>query len=138
MMTNSGKTADTGLDMVGGNPGAVPDPDLERDGVAVVRDVGTGQAYFVPAALRHIPASTAVHVRDAQLAVRQQRKALDDLDAAVAAMRRNGLSWNSVGWVVGTSAQAARQRWMIPEEEAAASTPRQKPVKASAKRGKSS
>lgn len=41
-----------------------------------------------------------------------------EIDDLVQHMRHHGLSWGVVGWCVGTSSEAARQRWSEPVRRA--------------------
>ncbi len=60
------------------------------------------------------------HRRDPQLyrnleaAVRARGEAEHAIVAAVAAMRSDGDSWATIGWILGTSGQAAQQRYGKP------------------------
>lgn len=57
------------------------------------------------------PAETFTGLRDAVLA---RARAESTLAAAVAQARHDGYSWRSIGSVIGTSGEAARQRYGAP------------------------
>ena len=60
------------------------------------------------------------HRRDPQLyrnleaAVRARAESEQAIVTAVAAMRADGDSWATIGWILGTSGQAAQQRYGKP------------------------
>jgi hypothetical protein len=66
---------------------------------------------IMPKAVERATAEQQTLIADLQGPVRVIMLAVQDLDAAVFAAREGGLSWQTIGWCVGTSAQAARQRW---------------------------
>jgi hypothetical protein len=49
--------------------------------------------------------------RNLEAAVRARSEAEQAIVAAVAAMRADGDSWATIGWILGTSGQAAQQRY---------------------------
>jgi hypothetical protein len=75
---------------------------------------GPHGAVFVPippvgiARLHRDAVARLGHLQDA---VMQRRQLLDEIDDHVAELRALNVSWNIIGWSVGTSAEAARQRW---------------------------
>jgi hypothetical protein len=73
-----------------------------------------GRAIFEPMEPRAVRRATPQQlscIADLQEPVRVIAAAVQDLDRAVIAARMSGLSWQTIGWCVGTSSEAARQRW---------------------------
>lgn len=62
-----------------------------------------------------------------QRLVVERQQLLIDIDDMVEVLRGLGVSWNLIGWSVGTSGEAARQRWGTPKLEEPA--PPAKPAK---------
>lgn len=76
-----------------------------------IRRLPSGRAVLVPLALRRLKGEQYEVVSDIQhaaVAVHEAQASLSDL---VGEARDLGVSWNAIGWSVGTSAQAARKRW---------------------------
>jgi hypothetical protein len=80
--------------------------------VQMVTDEDGGRhAAFVPVALGRLGAEGLGMMADLQKVVLQIRESQDRLGALVVEARDLGMSWGSIGWCVGTSEPAARQRW---------------------------
>lgn len=84
----------------------------DDDGVAVAL-TANGGAVFVPQSLRRASPAQREVVRQLQLTVLRRQRLMDEVDALVAELRSSGVSWNSIGWSVGTTGEAARQRWGV-------------------------
>lgn len=86
------------------------DDEMVRDGVAIT--VGPdGRAFFLPAALRRATPRQRRVMQGIQDRVAANVAILAQLDELVADARAAGLSWHSIGWLTGMSAQGARKRW---------------------------
>jgi acetylornithine/succinyldiaminopimelate/putrescine aminotransferase len=66
---------------------------------------------ITPAAMRKLSAPAAIKLNDLQNVVRRRLELLDEMDELVGQLRAVGVSWNLIGWSVGTTSEAARQRW---------------------------
>lgn len=78
----------------------------------VVTDpAGDRHALLVPVGVRRLKGEAAHCASDLQRAALAVREAQENLADQVAEARELGLSWNVVGWCVGTTSEAARQRW---------------------------
>jgi len=85
--------------------------DLAADDVVEIRRTDSGAALIVPRSIGRLGDEAAEAVAAAQHAVATIQRAQRDLDRAVADARAAGASWAAVGWSVGTTGEAARQRW---------------------------
>jgi hypothetical protein len=84
-----------------------------RDGPVNVTMASDGRAVLLPSSFE--PAYGDVDLlADVQASVRAIRRQRDQLDAAVMHARVAGLSWATIGFSVGTTGEAARQRWGKP------------------------
>ncbi len=75
---------------------------------------GGGVSLFLPmppAAAYKLSGPVAVRLSDLQEAVMKRRALLAEVDRLVEELREEGVSWNLIGWSVGTTSEAARQRW---------------------------
>jgi hypothetical protein len=91
--------------------------------------MGERSAAFVPDSLRGLSGRAVDAAACLQRTVLDLRDLQDRVNDHVHALRAEGASWAVVGWCVGTSAEAARQRWGKP-----APAPRRRVAKAA--RGK--
>ncbi len=73
-----------------------------------------GAAVMVPTAMRSLSGPALEVVEDLQETVRRIAEDQDRLAALVAAGRSVGLSWDSLGWCIGTTGQACNQRFGPP------------------------
>jgi len=78
--------------------------------VAVLRTSG-GSALMVPASMRRLSGEQADLVAELQRAAVAVHAAQLEVDRLVEECRDASCSWGVVGWSVGTTAEAARQRW---------------------------
>ncbi len=69
------------------------------------------QAVILPRSLSKLDGEQLQIAADLQHVVGQLMELQEALDEAVEDARTVGLSWVAVGWCVGTTAQAAQQRW---------------------------
>lgn len=92
-------------DLVPGND----DQDV-ADGVTVTLD-SAGIAALRPVAFDRMTPEARALASDMLRNTGQQRQLSAELEEMVAHARRHGMSWNSIGWCVGTSAQAAQKRF---------------------------
>lgn len=87
-------------------------PDDPGDDIVIVN--GRSGAAFVPRALAsRLDEDPAVHdavavVQGAALTIAEAR---ETIDRTVPVLRDLGLSWASIGWVLGMTAQSAQGRW---------------------------
>jgi hypothetical protein len=93
-------------------------PGAEHEGGPVaVRRTHDGRAFFQPAdalnprALERLDGDQQHVLAAIQTNAMQIRMATEDLDQHVALAREMGVSWHLIGWSVGTTGEAARQRW---------------------------
>lgn len=102
----------------------VADPSLDEDldtgfmdtegGVVSVYDPESGRAYFAPlepAGLKKLSPQAAQVLSELQSIVIHRRDLAMELEERVQVLRDLGVSWQLIGWSVGTSGEAARQRW---------------------------
>lgn len=82
--------------------------------VALGYDDESGQAFLWPAALRMVEGEQKVAALELQSIARQIHQLQRVLDEAVNDARASRLSWQSIGWCLGTSGEAARQRFGPP------------------------
>ncbi len=73
-----------------------------------------GAAVMVPTAMRSLSGPALEVVQDLQGTVRRIAEDQDRLAALVTAGRSVGLSWDSLGWCIGTTGQACHQRFGPP------------------------
>jgi hypothetical protein len=87
------------------------DDDAETsDGVQIMR-TAAGRGVVLPRSLRGLKGQAAEVVSELQRTAVAIGQAQDDLGHLVAEARAHGVSWAGIGWSVGTSGEAARQRW---------------------------
>ncbi len=86
------------------------DLDLVADGV-VVALAPAGGAYLMPKSVARLTGDAADVVAELQDAALARREINDRVEQLVCAARDLGASWDAIGWSVGTTGQAARQRW---------------------------
>ena len=99
-------------DWSGATIGAAWDGEVE----VVVREIdGEREAIFVPRGIQRFGEEGFERMRNLQHLVMRLRELADELDAEVERARVTGLSWDSIGFCVGTTGEAARQRWTEPE-----------------------
>ncbi len=91
-----------------GGPGT--DPDAQVFGVEF-RVTADGGAYVIPRSIARLsgPAEELVHHLQHLAITRQELE--DAIAEAVLDGRHLGVSWSAIGWSVGTTGEAARQRW---------------------------
>jgi hypothetical protein len=87
-------------------------------GTATPEDVlvmmGERSAAFVPDSLKGLSGRAVDAAACLQRTVLEVRDLQERVNDHVHALRSEGASWAVVGWCVGTSAEAARQRWGKP------------------------
>lgn len=81
--------------------------------VAIVR--GRTAAAFIPASIANLGEEQAEIVGQIQHVALAIADHQDQLERLVIEARELGVSWSAIGWSVGTTPQAARQRWMSSE-----------------------
>jgi glyoxylate carboligase len=72
---------------------------------------GMRHAAFLPAGIGRLGPEGLGMVSDIQHVVEKIREGQEQLEQLVLEARDLGMSWGSIGWSVGTSEAAARQRW---------------------------
>lgn len=91
-----------------GGPGT--DPDALGLGVTIARTVD-GHAYFRPRYIMSLSEEAAAVVAALQRAAIHRSEIDASIDGLVEDLRDLGASWAAIGWSVGTTGEAARQRW---------------------------
>jgi hypothetical protein len=86
------------------------DPDVLGLGVTVVRSANGG-AYFLPRSITRLTGEAEVTVHALQEAATHRAQIDEDIEQLVSEARELGVSWAAIGWSVGTTGEAARQRW---------------------------
>ncbi len=97
------------------------DDEATEEGVEIVRlteGVRGPQAVMIPTSMRRkLDDEGMLLVGDIQHAVRQITKLQNFLDTAVDDARAQGMSWATIGWTVGLTAEGARKKWSEPDED---------------------
>lgn len=70
-----------------------------------------GKVVVVPVAIRRLGGPALDAYGDLERAALDLARARAVVEAAVIGCREEGISWDSIGWAVGTTGEAARQRW---------------------------
>jgi hypothetical protein len=86
------------------------DPSETAAGVEI-RRTKLGRGVIVPRSLRDMSGEAAEAVADLQGVVGEIENLQNQLDLFVNEARGHGVSWDGIGWCVGTTGEAARQRW---------------------------
>lgn len=87
------------------------------EGPVAVKKTHSGRAFFqpvevaVPRALDRLSDQGREVITDLQRVAMAARQAQEHVGEHVALARRVGASWDLIGWSVGTTGEAARQRW---------------------------
>lgn len=90
----------------------VPGGDGQHLGEAVtIRLAQNGVAVIRPASFDRLSPDALAAAEELQVIVGMRRQLAQQLDQAVLDARSDGLSWGQIGFCVGTSGEAARQRW---------------------------
>jgi hypothetical protein len=84
--------------------------DLDDEPVEVTRDA-SGRAALVPRSLQGLDADARAVVSDVMRTAAAVHQEQANLALLVADARERGVSWSGIGWAVGTTGEAARQRW---------------------------
>ena len=82
----------------------------DDDEVAIVLTAGGG-AVFVPQSLRNGSPKQLELARTLQRTVIKRQLLMDQVEDLVGQLRDGGVSWDSIGWCVGTTGEASRRRW---------------------------
>lgn len=91
---------------VPGNAELAPDD----EGVSIV--LGHGQfATLEPASFKRLDRHRLAAARELMQLVGRRRHLAMEIEDLVLEMREHGVSWGVIGWCVGTTSEAARQRW---------------------------
>lgn len=94
--------------------------DHTEDGVSLYRATGPDgkqHAALMPKALGKLGKEGILMASDIQHTVISIRKQQEELEELIEQARDLGMSWNSIGWCVGTTGDAARQRWGVMPSE---------------------
>lgn len=86
----------------------------DQDGDVNVYRGTNGRVILAPAAYRRLKGDALASVQDVQEAAAAISEWQQALEESVAAAREEGVSWDLIGWSVGTTGNAARQRWGVP------------------------
>ena len=118
------------------SPAPVPKPPKKPlpDDPEIANEVGTddftrasivrspsGSSYFQPvepSGLARLSDSAQEHLAQLQRLVLERQELLHQINDLIPELRYQGVSWGLIGWSVGTSSEAARQRWGKAAEEA--------------------
>lgn len=76
-----------------------------------------GGIYFTPRALKRLNAEGREGIAALQQIAAGIGEAQLHLEEHVQWVRQAGASWDLIGWSVGTTGEAARQRWGVPRSE---------------------
>lgn len=93
-----------------GGPGT--DPDVLGLGVTVMR-APSGGGYVMPRALAKLRGSAADAAQELQTQALLRAEVEERIEHLVAHCRSEGLSWASIGWCIGTTAQSAQGRYGV-------------------------
>lgn len=91
----------------------------EDETVDVVRVEGRNgkQAIMMPTSIRRkLDQEGLLVAADLQQAVRQITQLQEFIDTTVQEAREMNLSWATIGWCVGLTAEGARKKWSDPDE----------------------
>lgn len=83
------------------------------DGVEIRRG-DDGGPYLAPRSVRGLRGEAAVRVGELQRLAFDRQRVEDAIGELVDQLRTLGVSWSAIGWSVGTTGEAARQRWGAP------------------------
>lgn len=72
---------------------------------------GTREAVIVPRGIKRLGEEGFFLMRQLQQTTIALRKLSEQLEGQVGEAREVGMSWDSIGFCVGTTGEAARQRW---------------------------
>lgn len=90
--------------------GAVPYD--EDHAIVVATDLdGTRHGVVLPRSIAKLPEESIAVLKSVQRNVLQTQALTQQLDYLVDQARDEGISWAAIGWSVGTTGEAARQRW---------------------------
>ena len=92
------------------DPVTIGTDEAAEGGVSIIRSE-TGRVAFVPRSVERLAGEAleiAGEMQEVVVSIREGQQALDGL---VFEGRESGMSWAAIGWCVGTSGEAARQRW---------------------------
>jgi hypothetical protein len=90
--------------------GPATDPDATVFGVEF-REVAGGGGYVLPRSIARLTGHAEVVVQHLQHLAITRQELEDAIAEAVLEGRQLGVSWNAIGWSVGTTGDAARKRW---------------------------
>jgi len=90
--------------------GPATDPDATVFGVEV-RRTADGGGYVLPRSIARLSGPAEVVVQHLQHLAVSRQQLEDAIAEAVLEGRELGVSWNAIGWSVGTTGDAARKRW---------------------------
>ena len=88
---------------------------LEDGDVSVVK-TAAGGVVLLPASVKRLKGEQLEVASQIQSVAAEIGRLQDYLSEGVDWGRQIGLSWNVIGWSVGTTGEAARQRWGAPRE----------------------
>jgi len=89
--------------------------DFDDEDVAIMKD-DEGRATLVPRSLSRLSAEARSQTREIREVAEQIHGLQAKLDALILEGRDEfGLSWNAIGWSIGTSGQNAHRRWSTVE-----------------------
>lgn len=88
---------------------------IPKDGVALV--VGDGSAALVPRAIAGLSPEATRAVGWIQLVAREHLEVAEEMNQAVTLARRLGVSWGSIGWSLGVTAEGARKAFGVAVRE---------------------
>lgn len=103
-------TRQTGEDWDGFDQGPT---DFDGDEVLVVTGLPGGAAAVVPRSLERLDGESKVLMAAVMRKAAEINEMHAQLSELVAEARERGVSWAGIGWAVGTTGEAARQRWGI-------------------------
>jgi hypothetical protein len=78
---------------------------------ATMTTMDDGRVAFLTNAAKNLSPQLVNTLTDLQELVVFRARLLDQVGELVGQLRAEGVSWGLIGWYVGTTAEAARQRW---------------------------
>lgn len=82
----------------------------------VVLMVSESRAVILPRSLSRLGGEARAEARSLQQLGLQLQEIAEQIDAQVEQCRESGVSWSGIGWCLGTTGEAARQRWGVFDE----------------------
>jgi hypothetical protein len=98
------------------DPVSIGRPEDAKDGVNVLMakdEDGNRHAAIMPRAMGKLGRDGILMASDLQRTILAMQKLQGQLEDQIREARDLGMSWNSIGWCIGTSGNAVQQRWGV-------------------------